>query len=194
MHSDDTRDEEVMAQVAQGRAQLLERLIRRYATPLLTFIRRQVGDCHRSEELFQEVFLAVWTKRHQYEFPRSFKNWLYAIALNKCRARYRDRSLSEVSLSEEDIPPTREISPVESLLASETADTVGRAVLTLPAQQRAVVTLRIWENMPYARIARIVGCTEATVRSHMHLGLKALRSVLAPRLGGQHITGDPRPI
>ena len=56
------------------------------------------------------------------------------------------------------------------------------------------MTLRIWENMPYARIARIVGCTEATVRSHMHLGLKALRSVLAPRLGGQHITGDPRPI
>src|SRR5437588_1572173 len=94
MPSDDTRDEEVMAQVARGHAQLLERLIRRYATPLLTFIRRQVGDRHHSEELFQEVFLAVWTKRHQYEFPRSFKNWLYAIALNKCRARFRERSLS----------------------------------------------------------------------------------------------------
>ena len=97
MHSDDNRDEEIMAQVARGQSQLLERLIRRHATPLLTFIRRQVGDRHRSEELFQEVFLAVWTKRHQYEFPRSFKNWLYAIALNKCRARFRDRSLSEVS-------------------------------------------------------------------------------------------------
>jgi RNA polymerase sigma-70 factor, ECF subfamily len=191
MQSDDTRDEDAMAQVAKGQSHLLERLVRRHATPLLTFIRRLVGDRHRSEELFQEVFLAVWTKRHQYEFPRSFKNWLYGIALNKCRASFRDRSLSEVSLTKEEGPAADDASPAESLMASETADTVSRAVLTLPPQQRAVVTLRIWENMPYPRIARIVGCTEATVRSHMHLGLRSLREILEPRLDG-HITGDQR--
>src|SRR5271163_2162070 len=121
MHSDDVRDEEVMAQVAHGKSQLLERLIRRHATPLLTFISRLVGDRHRGEELFQEVFLTVWIKRHQYEFPRSFKNWLYAIALNKCRASFRARSLSEVSLPEQDGPPTEDLSPAEALVASETA-------------------------------------------------------------------------
>jgi RNA polymerase sigma-70 factor, ECF subfamily len=193
MDPDETRDEEVMAQVARGKSQLMEPLIRRHATPLLTFIRRQVGDRHRGEELFQEVFLTVWTKRHQYEYPRSFKNWLYAIALNKCRASFRDRSLSEVSLPEKNVAPSNDVSPAESLEASETAETVGRAVLALPPQQRAVVTLRIWESMPYPRIARIVGCSEATVRSHMHLGLRALRTILEPRLGG-HITGEPRQI
>ncbi len=183
MEADDVRDEDLMTQVARGQAQLLERLVRRHATPLLSFIRRLVGDRHHSEELFQEVFLAVWLKRHQYDFPRSFKNWLYAIALNKCRARFRARSQSEVPLSDKEVAHANEVSPTESLEASERAEAVGRAVLALPPQQRAVVTLRIWESMPYPRIARIVGCSEATVRSHMHLGLRTLRQLLEPRFG-----------
>ncbi len=180
MLPDDERDEELMAQVARGHAQVLEQLIRRHATPLLTFICRMVGDRHRAEELFQEVFLAVWIKRHQYQFPRSFKNWLYAIALNKCRASCRGRSRWQLALPATALDErlTTEVSPAESLMASETADQVGRAIQALPPQQRAVVTLRIWENMPYPRIASIVGCTEATARSHMHLGLAGLRRLL----------------
>src|SRR5438067_421533 len=94
------RDEWLMAQVALGKRDYLEPLIRRYASPLLTFIQQMVRDRHRSEELFQEVFLAVWTKRRQYQFPRTFKSWLYAIAVNKCRAAFRGRSLpGSLSLS-----------------------------------------------------------------------------------------------
>jgi RNA polymerase sigma-70 factor (ECF subfamily) len=190
MLPDNGRDEDVMVQVARGQSQLLERLVRRHATPLLTFIRRLVGDRHRSEEIFQDVFLSVWTKRHQYEFPRSFKNWLYAIALNKCREYFRARGLPEVPLAGQEVPdPSAGAAPDESAIAAETAQTVSQAVLALPPQQRAVVTLRVWENLPYPRIARIVGCSEATARSHMHLGLVALRRVLRPRLGGTQITG-----
>jgi RNA polymerase sigma-70 factor (ECF subfamily) len=88
------RDEWLMGQVAAGRADRMEPLVRRYGTPLLTFIRRMVGgDVHRSEELFQEAFLAVWAKRAQYRFPMPFKPWLYRIAVNKCRAAFRVKGL-----------------------------------------------------------------------------------------------------
>jgi RNA polymerase sigma-70 factor (ECF subfamily) len=136
-----------------------------------------VGDHHRSEELFQEVFLAVWTKRDQYEFPRPFRSWLYAIAVNRCRADHRARALPVQPLGEGD-PLSLEGSPADGLVASETAESITQAVLRLPPQQRAVVTLRIWDELSYARIAAIVGCTEATVRSHMHLALGALRKDL----------------
>src|SRR5262245_52272206 len=82
-------DEWLMGQVALGRREHLEPLVRRFASPLLTFIQRMVGDRHRAEELFQEVFLAVWVKRAQYRFPRSFRAWLFAIAANRCREDYR---------------------------------------------------------------------------------------------------------
>jgi RNA polymerase sigma-70 factor (ECF subfamily) len=177
------RDEWLMAQVALDKRDHLEPLVRRYANPLLTFIARMVGDRHRAEELFQEVFLAVWVKRAQYQFPRPFKAWLYAIAVNKCRAAFRGRA---PALFLEDGPPAppaaADPSPEDAVIATETAALVAAAVTRLPAQQRAVVALRIWDGMAYADIAAVVGRSEATVRSHMHHGLAALRKHLEPRL------------
>ena len=175
------RDEWLMGQVALGKRDHLEPLVRRYAGPLLTFIRRMVGDAHRSEELFQEVFLAVWSKRRQYEFPRPFKAWLYAIALNKCRAHFRMRYGPLDGLDDEP-PPAPDPSPTDTAIATETATLVAAAVAQLPPQQRAVVVLRVWDGLSYAEIAEAVGRTEATVRSHMHHGLTALRKYLEPRL------------
>jgi RNA polymerase sigma-70 factor (ECF subfamily) len=179
------RDEWLMAEVRLGQREALEPLIRRYATPLLTFIHRMVGDGHRSEELFQEVFLAIWKKRAQYQFPRPFKPWLYRIAVNKCRAAFRGQALPTVhlaALEEVTAPPGGQPSPEDRAIATETAGLVTAAVTRLPPQQRMVVVLRIWNDLSYARIASIVGRTEATVRSHMHHGLAALRRALAPHL------------
>ncbi len=75
-------------------------------------------------------------------------------------------------------------------MAAETAVLVGRAVARLPDQQRAVVTLRVWEGLSYARIAEIVECSEATVRSHMHHGLAALRKHLEPKRARNECCGE----
>ena len=170
----DRSDEELMREVARGRARPLEMLVRRYAVRLLTFLSRMVGDRHRAEELFQDVFLAVWLKRHQYDPDRLFRPWLYAVAVNACRAGFRRRVLPTAELGEAD-PADAGEAPSDRICAAETVAQVSRAVMLLPEQQRTVVCLRIWEEMPYARIAEIVGCTEGTVRSHMHHGLVALR-------------------
>src|SRR5215218_6301932 len=149
------RDEFVMSQVAEGRGELLEWLVRRHAVGLLTFLARMTGDHHRAEELFQEVFLAVWLKRRQYQYPRPFKPWLYAIALNKCRAAFRARTPPPRLLGDEDADaPGRGEAPPDHLIAAETAELVGRAVTRLPQQQRAVVVLRVWQGLSYARIAQ----------------------------------------
>lgn len=179
------RDEYLMARVGGDQPELLEKLLRRHASPLLTFIQRMVGDRHRGEELFQEVFLAVWIKRRQYRYPRPFKPWLYAIALNKCRAWFRRRAAAALPLDAEDArtPAAPDLSPAESAIAAETAALVQRAVTQLPHQQRAVVVLRVWEGLSYAQIGEVLGCTEATARSHMHHGLAGLRGQLQPHLG-----------
>src|SRR4051794_36550976 len=111
------QDEWLMAQVAHGKRDLLEPLIRRHAGRLLTFIRRMIGDRHRGEELFQEVFLAVWAKRRQYQFPRPFKAWLYGIALNKCRADFRARPLAPAAgIEDEALTPGP--SPAETAIST----------------------------------------------------------------------------
>ena len=187
-------DEALMAQVAQGRAEQVEPLVRRYGTPLLTFIRHMVGDHHRSEELFQEVFLAVWTKRGQYQFPRPFKPWLYQIALNRCRQWFRLRSAENVQ-SLDDNPdhsdhpdrPSRQFamagpSPQEAAITVETASLVDQAVALLPPRQRSVVVMRLWSGLAYAQIAEAMEVSEGTVRSNMHDALASIRRHLEARV------------
>jgi RNA polymerase sigma-70 factor (ECF subfamily) len=178
------QDEWLMGQVALGKRDCLEPLVRRYASPLLTYIRRMVGDRHRSEELFQEVFLAVWTKRKQYKFPRSFRAWLFAIATNQCRAAFRRVNRETVSLELVDSPPSRPDSsrPVDTAIATETAGLVSVAVAQLPPRQRSVVVLRVWNGLAYSEIADVLGCSEGSARSHMHHALAGLRRFLEPRL------------
>ncbi len=178
MQRRDERDEWLMAEVAHGRREALEPLVRRYAGPLVGFIRRMVRDAHRSDELFQEVFLAVWRKRNQYQFPRPFKSWLYAIALNKCRADFRDPPPAHLKLEPDSsaLPAATDPTPEDAAIASETAAQIAAAIDRLPPQQRLTVVMRVWEGLSYAEIAEITGRTEATVRSNMHHGLAALRS------------------
>ena len=137
---------------------------------------------------FQDAFVTVWRKRHRYEHPRPFRPWLYAIAVNLCRTAHCSRPPSASPLSDDhcgDGP-----APDSALSSSETARLIGRALAQLPPQQRAVVSLRVWEEMPYARIAEVVGCTEGTVRAHMHHGLASLREVLAPLIRTGAITPE----
>jgi len=167
-------DEDLMAEVARGKRDSLEPLMRRHATPLLTFVERMVGDRHLGEEMFQDVFLAVWTKRGSYEFPRPFRAWLYAIAVNRCRTELR-RNTIPVRPLEESHSPTDSASPVELAIATETATLVASAVATLPPRQREVMILRIWQQLSYGEIATILDSTESTVRANMHHGLCTLR-------------------
>jgi RNA polymerase sigma-70 factor (ECF subfamily) len=172
----DATDEYLMGQVVRGEAVHLEPLVRRHAAPLLTFLTRMLGDHHHAEELFQEVFLAVWVKRAQYQYPRPFRPWLYTIALNRFRAVRRLKTPRPLALIDEG--PGTDFAPDGGLLVAETAQQINEAVTTLPEQQRAVVVLRVWHEMPYADIAEMVGCSEATARSHMHHALAALRARL----------------
>jgi RNA polymerase sigma-70 factor (ECF subfamily) len=143
------------------------------------------GDAHRSEELFQEVFLAVWEKRATYRFPCAFRSWLFTIAANRCRAAFRRARLEALSLDEPfaPAPVAKGQSPVDAAVGAETAHLVAAAVAQLPDQQRTVVVLRVWSGLSYREIAEILHCNEGTARSHMHHGLNAIRKYLEPRMG-----------
>ena len=174
-------DEWLMAQVAAGQRECLAVLVRRYASPLLTYIERMVGDHHRSEELFQEVFLRVWIKRRDLPLPP---------AVPGVAVCHRHEPLPLGVSAERAAVPCRwpedgpeglaasDASPFEAAVATETASLVAAAVDQLPPQQREVVVLRNFNGLSFGEIAEAVGCSEPTARSHMHHALGGLRRFL----------------
>jgi RNA polymerase sigma-70 factor, ECF subfamily len=77
--------------------------------------------------------------------------------------------------------PCGEPTPSEVAVTAETVQLVAAAVSRLPDQQRTVLVLRNWNGLSYAEIAEVVGCSEATVRSHMHHALAGVRRYLETR-------------
>ncbi|NLE59211.1 MAG: RNA polymerase sigma factor [Planctomycetes bacterium] len=178
-------DEWLMSDVVDGCSESLEPLVRRYANPLLTFIRRMVNHPQQSEELFQDVFLAVWKHRRQYDRGRRFKPWLYGIAINRVRAYLRSRSWTWTETADEamqDWASSPDPSPIQMAIATEVTSIVEKAVAALPVTQRTVVVLHLWGGLTYGEIAEALGRSAGTVRSNMHHALAALRSCLEPRL------------
>ena len=182
-------DEWCMKQVALGNQRYVEPLIRRYSSAMLTFIGRIAGRLHRDEEIFQEVFLAMWLGRATYQYPAMFRPWLYAIALNKCRQTLRRfapvfSALPEPDLADEGAFAGRQAAtaPVEAAIAAETAILVEIALGKLAPRQREVIVMRLWNGLSYAEIAEATGVREGTVRSQMHEALAAIRRDLEPRL------------
>jgi RNA polymerase sigma-70 factor (ECF subfamily) len=196
MTDDRASDEKLMHAVAMGNREALEPLVRRYASPLVTFLRRMTGSLHRAEELFQEAFLGVWQHRGRYEYPRPFRPWLFGIAMNKSRAEFR-----KLAAAPEFLPDAAELpalahdpSPLEAAMAGETAAMVARAVAALPPKQRAVLVLRVWNGMEYAEIAQALDRSEATIRSQMFQALAGMRKQLEPRMrrSGELPCGEAR--
>ena len=181
MRSSQQSDEYLMAEVARGSHSHLEPLVRRYARPLHSLIRRLVVDPHLADDLFQDTFVSVWKSRAMFDTTRRFRPWLYRIAVNHCRAMMRRRTLVITPACEEPQLATaisRESDGPAVAIATETADLVTAAVAALPDKQREVVVMRVYEDLPYAEIARIVGRQESTVRSLMHHALRTLRRTM----------------
>jgi RNA polymerase sigma-70 factor (ECF subfamily) len=178
-------DEWLMSEVVDGQRDSLEPLVRRYANPLLTFIRRMVNHPQQSEELFQEVFLAVWKHRRQYDRRRRFKPWLYAIAVNAVRAHLRVESwdwTETLGENAEQWLASPDPSPVQTAISTEVTAIVEKAVAALPTKQRTVVVLHLWGGLSYEEIAETLNRSGGTVRANMHHALATLRAYLEPRL------------
>ena len=174
MNQPQQSDEWLMGQVQRGRREELEKLVRRYASGLLTFIQRSIHDRHRAEELFQETFLRVWTKRRTYDLDRTFRSWLFAIAANLCRTELRKRRRTSQHAEQLAAAGRDEMdSPTDAAMAVETAAIVLDGISRLPPQQR----------MKFAEIAETFNLAESTIRSNMHRGLASLKTILEPRLG-----------
>ena len=130
------------------------------------------GDQALADDVTQDVFVRlVKIKRWQ---PRAqFRTWLYKIVLNVARELHR-RHRRETGELPSDYDQRQRVEPESTKYDPE----VSKALQRLPERQREVVVLRFYEELSTQETARIMGCREGTVKTHLHRALAALRDVL----------------
>ena len=168
-------------------AQLLERarggdaepLIRAYTDDVYRTAHRVLGDAELAADATQDAFVNAIGSLDRFRGESSPKTWLLRIAVNAARSLGRRRGRRrEVALEAAATVPARGRALDERVVVRAEVARAERALSTLPEKQRLCVALRIHEDLSYAQIGAIVGCSEAAARVNYHYGIQRLREVL----------------
>ena len=175
---DATPDESLARRVQCGDRDALEQLLRRYLRPIQAIAAAYLPGVADVEDAAQETVLRALRAIDAYDPERPFAPWLYQIARNVARNRMAAsaRWLTE-PLSEELESTTA--GPDVALDLSEIRARVDAAIARLPEQRRTAFRLSDVEGYPTDEIARMMGLSPGTVRSHVHHARRALRAALA---------------
>jgi RNA polymerase sigma-70 factor (ECF subfamily) len=165
---------------------LFDRLIEQYHYRLFRYLLTLTGNREAAEDLFQETWLRVLEKGHQYNERWRFGTWLFTIARHLAVDHLRRRHPQglEALLELDGAAQPRELeavdtaTPFDRLLEGEEAARLQVALGRLPATYREVFVLRFQEELELNEIAEILGSPLSTVKSRLYRGLEALRAWL----------------
>jgi RNA polymerase sigma-70 factor, ECF subfamily len=164
-----------------GNPDVVDGLIEKYQHRLFRYLLSVTGNRATAEDVFQETWLHVLQRGHQYRAQWKFEVWLFSIARHlviDLARRKKSQSLNKLMNMEEGAafePPAGGPSPFEQVLAGEQSAQMARILARIPAAYREVLLLRFQEDLGLDEMATIVGAPLSTVKSRLYRGLDSLR-------------------
>lgn len=191
----DSSDAELMARTAKGDERAFAELVVRYQDVLLNFFLRKGVSYYDGQDLAQRTLLRLWRYRNRYAPTAKLTTFLFLLAgqvtIDFFRAEGHRHGLEEelerqveteatagtMSTAGEAATACRPADPGDD----GSGDRVRRAVASLPPAMRDVVELGVFQDLPYADVAEILGIPEGTVKSRMFNALKRLKELMNER-------------
>ncbi|OHB74875.1 MAG: hypothetical protein A2Z34_05050 [Planctomycetes bacterium RBG_16_59_8] len=174
MEQDETA---LLRECKAGNAEAFAEIMRRSKARVYRFLYGVMLNEASAEDLTQETFVRFWRSLASFDLSLPLYPWLrrigFNLALNEMK-RKKEKGLTEAvaeSLGEERAPE-------RPLMDDELRAKIRAAVESLDADKRAVVTMRLMENMSYAEIARELECSIGTVMSRLFRARAALKEKL----------------
>jgi RNA polymerase sigma-70 factor (ECF subfamily) len=188
-------DAELVRRTLEGDQEAYRALVSAYQNKVYGIAYGVIHNREDALDIAQEVFIKAFRKLRGFRGSSSFYTWLYRITINMAIDHARKkRHMVSVDYDDHilDEPPPdagpqrpRQADPLETLERTELNETIMSAIMQLPTEQRATVVLRELEDLSYAEIAAVLGCSIGTVMSRLHYGRKKLRQKLAGYLSAE---------
>jgi RNA polymerase sigma-70 factor, ECF subfamily len=183
--TDDTKS--IARGLKQRDPQLLDLLIEQYQFRLFRYLLYLTGSRERAEDFFQETWVRVLERGHQYDGKWKFEAWLFTIARNLIldwHRRKKPESFESLRGPEGEAPAfdlkdEKSATPLESVLHEEQREGLHASLGKIPAVYREVLVLRFQEEMQLEEIAGVLSAPVSTVKSRLYRGLEALRGAMA---------------
>ena len=169
----------------EGDQQAIAQLYDRTSKRAYYLAKQLVKDEDQAQDIVQDAYVKVFTNLHLLEQVENFQGWLNTIVVNKSKDYLKKKKpmLFSQMVSEED--EGRELdfedeggyfSPDRRVDYTETKRLIQGMIDRLPQEQRMAIVLFYLEEMPVKQIARVMECSEGTVKSRLNYGRKAIKA------------------
>jgi RNA polymerase sigma-70 factor (ECF subfamily) len=181
-------DRELVARTQAGDPTAFDQLLLRYQQRVYGVIYNMVNNHADTNDLLMETFAKAYQNIHGYKADAAFYTWIYRIAVNQSinflrRNKYRndvsmDDTDSELQNQKEFMDPGISSDVDRQNNIAELQKKLNESLMKLSEQHRAVVTLFDVQGLSHAEIAKVMGCSEGTVRSRLFYAHKQLQNYL----------------
>lgn len=167
-HTDD--DIQLARRIAAGDTAAFGTVVERYGDRVFALVMRIAANRHDAEEIVQEAFVRAYAAIGRFNGRSTLATWLCRIACNTAISAVRRRK--PAPLFDERRAAAVADDEVDALLGTGIDDgkieALNRAILRLQPDERALVTLFYYDDMPLGECAVVLGCTEAAAKVRLH--------------------------
>ena len=154
-------------------------LVYTYQEKMYWVIRRILLNHEDSDDVLQEVLLKLWTKLSSFNFESAIYTWLYRIAVNEALSFLRKkRRVLLLPIYKVEHELSKYIEQEGIFTGSDIELIFQQALLTLPEKQRIVFTIRYYDDLSFAEIAKVLKMSEGGVKSTYHIAAGKLKEKL----------------
>ena len=183
------RDTELVAKSLQGNQLAFKELVERHHAIAFAVVRGVMGDSDDVEDVVQMVYVKVYRGLDKFRGDSKFSTWLYQIARNEAINAVKKRRLDTIPVEELVVAAPEQDSPEAAFRRTAAADELGAAMARIDERYREVLELRYMGERSYEEISEMTGLPIGTVKTYIHRGKAALKSVMTRSLGRQDAAG-----
>ncbi len=194
------KEAQLIDRCLQGDHEAFYELMRPYERAVYFAAMSVLNNPADAEDVAQEAVLKAFNGLSRFRREAKFSTWLIQITINEARMKFRkDRphlyeSINEQKADEDgdyrpkDFADWRDI-PSEALQRKELREALQRALASLDHKYREVLILRDVQHVSIIETAKILGITEASVKTRLLRARLQMRDALAPGIDGSWTTG-----
>jgi len=169
-------DAELIERYFAGDTSAFDEIMIRYERQIYRVCYRFVENREDAMDLAQDVFVKAFEHLPTFRRESSLKTWLYRIAINHCLNHVKKHSQEFVQVTE--FTSSTKASAHAELEHQEQRQRFRRLIKRLPPKQKAILELRVNEQLSYEEIAKISGRSVSTIKASVFFALEKLRKLV----------------
>ncbi len=152
-----------------------EMVIETYKMEIHSYLTRLMRNYHDAEDATQETFIKAYTHIERFKWNCRLRTWLYRIATNTAFKALKKSKRYDLTPE----VASREISsadnPTSSLIKEEELQLVQDAINNLPPRQKAVLIMRLNQELSFAEIAQALSISEGAAKANHFQAIKSIQ-------------------